>query len=639
MTLIGGKYRLLKQIGEGAMGVVSSAVNTATGGQVAIKLILRSEPELRQRLIREAQACGAIRHKNVVQVYDVGTTETGDPFLVMELLQGETLAALLARKRRLAPHEACAIARDVARALAAAHAVPIVHRDLKPANIFLHTEPGDDEPIVKVVDFGVSKNLQASDGLRTVAGGAVGSPMYMSPEQARADRTLDHRADLWSLGVVLYEMLTGERPFAGDALEVVHKILQDPIPRVGRRLRKLDPDIDRIVTGCLTRDPAQRLGPAAEIAKQLDRHTIGAMREPLPSLMDTGAYDPSPLSAAGSGGGALSPGYGPGSLVPASPGVGSTDLRPPSGGASLTPKSSGHGGTALSAAASVGADMWGNTGDDDGATIPIEPKMLQARLAGAARQSAAGAASSRGAAVAPPSHPEGWGPGAGGTIPIQAFPGGVPGASRSVPPAAPHLAAPPTAPPPAAPVAPVADVRPGPTVRMEQSEIAAVAAAHAPQPSTPVVAAAARPPAKNKRDKALLVAVAVLLVFALATVVIWVFVPRGGRAEPEPPATAAPGTGQQAPPPASVSALPTSTAEVTAPATPTAEVVPSATAPAPTEAPSVKPTASPPLKGTLVKPPPASKTVAPVTTPAPPAKTASPKLCPNAFGLMRPCPK
>ncbi|MFO0588301.1 MAG: protein kinase [Polyangiaceae bacterium] len=285
-SLVAGKYRLIKSIGEGAMGVVWSAVNEMTSGKVALKLIWKPEPEYRQRLLREAQACGRLRHKNIIQIHDVGMTEAGDPFLVMELLAGETLADLLARKRRLPPAEASAIGRDIARGLSVAHDAGIVHRDLKPANIFLHSEPGEDRPVVKVLDFGVAKNLANNDGLRTATGGAVGSPMYMSPEQARRAPDIDYRADLWSLGVVMFEMLTGERPFRGDLAEVLHQIQRGDIPTVGRRIRKIDPELDALVSGCLTRDLDERLGPAGEIASLLDRHAEPEGRGRLPSLPD-----------------------------------------------------------------------------------------------------------------------------------------------------------------------------------------------------------------------------------------------------------------------------------------------------------------------------------------------------------------
>ncbi|WP_437636510.1 serine/threonine-protein kinase [Sorangium sp. So ce854] len=208
-TTIHGKYRLVAMIGEGAMGSVWSAVNVATGREVAIKRVIRAEPELRVRLEREARSCGALQHRNIVDVYDMVETDAGEPLLVMQLLSGETLADLLLRRRRVEPAIGAGIGRDVARGLAAAHALHIVHRDLKPSNIFLHREPGADGWVVKVLDFGVAKNLSINDGLHTMPGGMVGSPLYMSPEQIRADRDIDHRTDIWTLGVVLFEMLTG----------------------------------------------------------------------------------------------------------------------------------------------------------------------------------------------------------------------------------------------------------------------------------------------------------------------------------------------------------------------------------------------------------------------------------------------
>jgi serine/threonine-protein kinase len=283
-TLVAGKYRLQRLLGEGAMGVVWSARNELTSGQVALKLILGPGPELRLRLLREAQACCQITHKNVIQIHDVGQMESGDPFLVMELLSGETLAELLARKRRLNQREAAVIGRDVARALSAAHEKGIVHRDLKPANIFLHNQPGEDARVVKVLDFGVSKNLLAADGLQTMMGGAIGSPSYMSPEQARGARDIDARADTWSLGVLLFEMLTGERPFLGEAREVIDCILEGDIPLVSRRVRSIDPALERLISGCLTRDRELRTWPIAEVAMGLEPFTEGLPRSTTPTL-------------------------------------------------------------------------------------------------------------------------------------------------------------------------------------------------------------------------------------------------------------------------------------------------------------------------------------------------------------------
>ena len=270
-ALLAGKYRLTRPLGEGAMGSVWAAINEATAREVALKLIIRPEPEFRLRLQREARALGSLKHRNIIDVYDIGQTESGDPFLVMQLLTGETIAELLARKRNLDPLTAARIGRDVARALGAAHAIPIIHRDLKPANIFLHKDPEEPDFTVKVLDFGVAKNLAESDGLRTALGGAVGSPLYMSPEQVRAQQDVDHRADLWTLGVVMFEMLTGARPFDGEAHEVFSKILGGEIPTVDRYVRRIDATLVQVVARCMRRAREERYQSAAEVAAALDR--------------------------------------------------------------------------------------------------------------------------------------------------------------------------------------------------------------------------------------------------------------------------------------------------------------------------------------------------------------------------------
>ncbi|WP_437757928.1 protein kinase domain-containing protein [Sorangium sp. So ce1389] len=308
-VLIDRKYRLVRQIGEGAMGVVWSAVNVATAREVALKLIHRPEAEFRLRLQREARNCGALRHRNVIDIYDMGETEAGEPFLVMQLLTGETVAELLARRRKLEPGVAASIGRDVARGLAAAHAMHIIHRDLKPANIFLHREPDMDEPVVKVLDFGVAKNLSVNDGLHTVQGGAVGSPLYMSPEQVRAEPNVDHRADIWALGVVLFEMLTGVRPFQGDAQAVFMGILTGEIPTVSRYLRRVDQGLVDLIARCMRRDRAERIGSAAEIAAQLDRYAGRGVDAASRQSLSEG-YPLQPAEGAGGGGQGAQPGSG-----------------------------------------------------------------------------------------------------------------------------------------------------------------------------------------------------------------------------------------------------------------------------------------------------------------------------------------
>ena len=292
-SLVGKQYRLTRQLGAGAMGVVWAAINEKTSREVALKLVLQSTEELRHRLKREAHACGALQHRNIVDIYDVGETDEGDPFLVMQLLHGETLAERLARQRRLEPHDAASIARDVASALQAAHGANIIHRDLKPANIFLHHEAGSEGTVVKVLDFGVSKNLASSDGLTTVAGGMVGSPAYMSPEQAVGARTIDHRTDLWSLGVVLFETLTGIRPFQGDSTQIIVKIGTGDIPLVSRYVRRIDDGFVQLVARCLERDVTRRVPTAKELAERLDRYIAAPnTRPPTASISDAVAPAP-----------------------------------------------------------------------------------------------------------------------------------------------------------------------------------------------------------------------------------------------------------------------------------------------------------------------------------------------------------
>jgi serine/threonine-protein kinase len=249
------------------MGAVWEAINERTGRKVALKLILHSTEDHRRRLLREARACGSLEHRNIVEIYDVGETERNDPFLIMQLLTGETLGDLLKRRRRIEPLLAARIGRDIASALIAAHDAKIVHRDLKPANIFLHREgsTGEDEFVIKVLDFGVAKNLAAEPGPVTATGMVVGSLAYMSPEQLRVEKDLDYRSDLWSLGVILFQMLVGVRPFHASTNEIVAQILTAPIPSVSNRVRHVPSELDAIVARCLERDRALRYQNAREI--------------------------------------------------------------------------------------------------------------------------------------------------------------------------------------------------------------------------------------------------------------------------------------------------------------------------------------------------------------------------------------
>jgi serine/threonine-protein kinase len=278
--ILAGKYRLVHKLGAGAMGEVWAGENQATGGKVALKLIIPTAPkdrtsDLRVRLEREARACGKLSHRNIVQIYDVDRTPEGDPFLVLELLRGKPLDEQLKDTRRIEPPMAARIGAEIASALAVAHEKKIIHRDLKPANIFLHQEEGvpDDRFIVKVLDFGVAKNLDGgADGPATVTNVAVGSPAYMSPEQVAMRKDLDGRTDIWSLGVVLYEMLAGARPFTGNVDEVIRQIVLtkgNKVPPPSIKVRSVPPEFDEIVGRCLENDRERRYANASELALAL----------------------------------------------------------------------------------------------------------------------------------------------------------------------------------------------------------------------------------------------------------------------------------------------------------------------------------------------------------------------------------
>nr|WP_275939344.1 serine/threonine-protein kinase [Polyangium spumosum] len=267
---LGGRYRLLRPLGEGAMGVVWEAEHIATSRRVAVKVLRVPSESHRHRLQREARLCGAIAHRNVVEVHDAGETEACEPYVVMQLLHGETLADRLRRARRFKEAEVARIGRDIARALAAAHAKNVIHRDIKPSNVFLHQEPGTEEFVVKVLDFGVAKLLHASDTLVTERNGIVGTPAYMSPEQLASPHDVDARTDVWSLGVVLFEMLTGVRPVYPLELKEGHGLRPRPTPRVSDYVMNVDPELDDLVAYCLERDREQRIAKAATVADRLD---------------------------------------------------------------------------------------------------------------------------------------------------------------------------------------------------------------------------------------------------------------------------------------------------------------------------------------------------------------------------------
>ncbi len=217
---LAGRYRLVSLLGQGGMGSVWKAEHLALGSDVAVKLIdpaIAQNEQARERFVREARAAAKLRSPHVVQILDYGVD--GDvPFIVMEMLRGESLADRIDRLGRLAPEDTARIMSEVARALTRAHEAGIIHRDLKPDNVFLNEN--DDTEVAKVLDFGVARIEQFSseNAGMTSTGAVLGTPYYMSPEQAEGSKMMDHRTDIWAMAVMTYECILGLRPFVGETL-------------------------------------------------------------------------------------------------------------------------------------------------------------------------------------------------------------------------------------------------------------------------------------------------------------------------------------------------------------------------------------------------------------------------------------
>ncbi len=268
-----GNYRALSLLGEGGMGAVYLAEHPEIGRKVAVKVLrveLGRDPQLLQRFLNEARAANAIRHPGIIEILDAGSTMAGVPYLVMELLEGESLAARIDRLGRLSLGEALEIGYQTASALEAAHRKGIVHRDLKPDNLFLVADPADpSRERVKVLDFGIAKLQQTPfDGgpLKTRTGTLMGTPVYMSPEQCLGNREVDHRTDVYALGVILFEMLCGKPPFYSDGfgdLVNLHLNAPPPSPRAARA--DLPEAVDALLLRALAKRPADRFSSMAEL--------------------------------------------------------------------------------------------------------------------------------------------------------------------------------------------------------------------------------------------------------------------------------------------------------------------------------------------------------------------------------------
>ncbi len=274
-SILASKYRILRLIGRGGMAEVYAAHHELLHQTVALKVLLpeaADTPQATTRFINEARAAARIRGENIATVMDVGTLDDGSAFMVLEYLEGSDLEAYAKERGPLQLLEVVDYVLQALQAIAQAHAKGIVHRDLKPSNLYLARQP-DGGSVVKVLDFGISKALrsaEAVDGNSTSTQAILGSPFYMSPEQARSAKTVDARTDIWAIGVTLYRLLTGAMPFKGETLtELLLSIVQDT-PRPLRELRPdLPAEVEGIVDHCLRKDRTQRFETVADLASAL----------------------------------------------------------------------------------------------------------------------------------------------------------------------------------------------------------------------------------------------------------------------------------------------------------------------------------------------------------------------------------
>lgn len=282
---IDDKYRIVKLLGEGGMGAVYEGENVRIHRRVAIKILhanVASNEDAVQRFEREAQAAGRIGSEHIVEVLDLGDLPGGHRYMVMEYLDGQSLSDRISSAGRLSPQATSGIIIDMLDGLKAAHDAGIIHRDLKPDNVFLLTNKNGKRDFVKIVDFGISKfSSLGGEFSMTRTGAVMGTPYYLSPEQAKGERELDARADLYAVGVILYEAAAGRVPFDGETFnELLFKIVLEPVPPLSTYVPDIDPHFAAIVEKAMARDPALRFQTAEEMKLALSGWLAGQPAAP-----------------------------------------------------------------------------------------------------------------------------------------------------------------------------------------------------------------------------------------------------------------------------------------------------------------------------------------------------------------------
>jgi serine/threonine protein kinase len=297
-SVLDGSYRIDRLLGEGGMGAVYSATHLRLDQPVAVKVMARdlaSNPEALERFRREARVTSALGHPHIVHVSDFSATPSGEPFLVMEFLEGEDLDHRLRRVGRLPPGEVVHIIKQVASALAATHAKGVVHRDLKPGNIYL-LEVADEQDFVKVLDFGISKVRSASTKLPRTSS-VMGTPNYMSPEQAKGKiDQIDERTDQWALACIAWECLSGEGPFVGENVpSILFQIVHEPPEPLLPKVAGLPAQVEGVLLRALSKNKQDRYASVTDFAAALESAVTGATSKTGASVALT-ALDTAPIA-------------------------------------------------------------------------------------------------------------------------------------------------------------------------------------------------------------------------------------------------------------------------------------------------------------------------------------------------------